>query len=271
MIGQNKIKIQIANLSTNNFPRVVSVIGRSGFGKTTVIKYLLSYLNISDTITVNSIDDIREVIKTAPNLSHNVAIHVDNFEKLNFRAKETLLKLCEDTPNFIYIFIEVTNSNLFSNQFMNRSLVLTLEPYSKNEIDGIIHSFGDLNDAEIETLKSFLGSPKDFKLAVDYGHIDDLKIFIDTVYKNVSKAEPYNSMKILNKLKIKKDSTGIDFNLFFNALYNISFRNFYQSYSDNDFRLFNSCYKVLNVLNSNPNVNKKMLFDSFILSLKEIQ
>ena len=43
---------------------------------------------------------------------------------------------------------------------MNRSLVLTLEPYSKNEIDEIIHSFGDLSDAEIESLKSFLGSLK---------------------------------------------------------------------------------------------------------------
>ena len=270
MIGQNKIKNQITNLSINNFPRVVSIIGRRGFGKTTVIKYILSYLNILDTINVNSIDDIREVIKTAPNLSHNVAIHIDNFEKLNFRAKETLLKLCEDTPNFIYIFIEVTNSNLFSNQFMNRSLVLTLEPYSKNEIDEIIHSFGDLSDTEIESLKSFLGSPKDFKLAIDYGNINDLKTFIDTVYKNVSNAEPYNSMKILNKLKIKKDSTGIDFNLFFDALYNISFRNFYQFYKDSDFKLFNSCYEVLNLLDSNPNINKKMLFDNFILSLKEI-
>ena len=97
-----------------------------------------------------------------------------------------------------------------------------------------------------------------------------MKTFIDTVYKNVSKAEPYNSMKILNKLKIKKDSTGIDFNLFFDALYNISFRNFYQFYKDSDFKLFNSCYEVLNLLDSNPNINKKMLFDNFILSLKEI-
>lgn len=267
MIGQNLIKQQVLNLDKNSLPKVISIIGRCGFGKSTVADFIISYLGISEVIKINSIDDIRNIIKYAPNLSHNTALHIESFEKLNFRAKEILLKICEDIPNFIYIIIEVTNSELFFDRFMNRSFILTLEPYTKSEINEIIHSFGDITDDSVELLKSFLGSPKDFKLCYEYGNIFEVKSFIDTVYNNVLAAEPYNSMKIINKLKTKKDSDGIDFNLFFNGLYNIAFKNYFVSHNDNDLKLFMACQKVIDTLVLNPNINKKMLFDNFILSL----
>lgn len=268
LIGQNNLKNKLNNLyNTNKFPQVFAIIGKSGQGKTKMVNFIINLLSINKVYEINSIDDIRNAIMAIPNLTENAILHITSFENLNFRAKETLLKLCEDIPNHLYIAIEVTDTYAFEDRYYNRSYIFNLEPYSRDEIIDIVKLFkNNINDDELNKLLFMSSSPKDMENIINFG-IENTFDFIDKILKNITKAQPYNSMKIYNNLSAKLGDNKMPMNLFFSLLKNVSFRQFLKTNNDELFKLFlssNSCYELFI---SNPNINKRALFDNFILSL----
>lgn len=268
LIGQNNLKNKLNNLyNTNKFPQVFAIIGKSGQGKTKMVNFIINLLSINKVYEINSIDDIRNAIMTIPNLTENAILHITSFENLNFRAKETLLKLCEDIPNHLYIAIEVTDTYAFEDRYYNRSYTFNLEPYSRDEIIDIVKLFkNNINDDELNKLLFMSSSPKDMENIINFG-IENTFDFIDKILKNITKAQPYNSMKIYNNLSAKLGDNKMPMSLFFSLLKNVSFRQFLKTNNDELFKLFlssNSCYELFI---SNPNINKRALFDNFILSL----
>ncbi len=269
LIGQINLKAKLDSLiELNNFPKVFTVVGKSGFGKSSVVSYIADKLNISDIIELSSIDTIRDAMLYVPNITHPVLLHVTSFEGLNFRAKETLLKLCEDVPNNVYIALEVTNLSLCEDRFINRSQVFELGIYSKQELENIIRTFNpDILQDDISKLLSMVGSPKEFKQAIDYG-VDGLHRFMTKVSNNILKAQAYNAMKIADNISLKSDDNKIPILLFLNILKNMSFRTYLTSNDLDALKVYNSAYKFYEELIACPKVNKRALFDNFIFSLK---
>lgn len=270
LIGQRDLKLKIDDLCENNkFPKVFTVLGKSGFGKTSIVNYIAKSLQILDIIEIKSIDDIRNVVLLAPSLSHNILVHVTSFEQLNFRAKESLLKLCEDVPNFVYIALEVTNLSLCEDRFINRSHVFELDAYSKQELHDIILSFkSDISSDDVDKIMSMVGSPKEFKLCLDYG-VDSLFNFMNKVIKNISSAQVYNIMKIADNISTKSDDGKIPILMFLNIIKNMSFKAFLKTKDLDMLNLFKSAYEFYEECLKFPKANKKALFDNFILNLKE--
>lgn len=269
LIGQTNLKTKLDSLfMSHNFPRVITVVGKSGFGKSSVISYIANRLNISDIVELTSIDDIRNSIMSAPNLTHDVLLRVTSFEGLNFRAKETLLKLCEDVPKHIYIALEVTNMSLCEDRFINRSQVFELGAYTKQELEDIIISIkDDISRDDIDMILSLVGSPKEFAQVIDYG-VSNLHSFMTKVYNNILKAQAYNAMKIADSLSLKSDDGKIPMLLFLNILKNMSFRAFIRTKDLDALKIYKSAYKFYEELIAYPKVNKRALFDNFIFDLK---
>lgn len=270
IIGQLNLVNSINSLiSSGSFPRVSTILGRYGYGKTHIAKYIADKLSITDIVEVSSIDEVRDIILNAPNLSHDTMVLVSNFESMNFRAKETLLKLCEDVPKFIYIVIEITNISLYEDRFLNRSQLFELEPYTKEDLQNILIEIkSDISNEEIDKMLSTFGAPKDFEQVLECG-IDNVIGYISKVIDNVSLAQPFNSMKILDMLSTKADDKKMNFNLFFRALSNLAFRKYYKSRDKKYLNLFNCSNIVLDEISECPRINKRALFDKFILDLQE--
>ena len=270
VIGQLNLVNSINSLiDANVFPKVSTILGRYGYGKTHIAKYIAEKLKISNVVEVSSIDEIRDIIMTAPNLSHNIMILVSSFESMNFRAKETLLKLCEDVPKYVYIIIEISNISLYEDRFLNRSHLFELEPYCKTDLERIISLLKpDVSEEEISKLLSSFGAPKDFEQILEYG-TDNAISYIGKVIDNISAAQPFNSMKILDMLSTKADDKKLNFNLFFRAISNLSFRAYMKSKMTQHLNLFNCSQNILTEISECPRVNKRALFDKFILDLQE--
>lgn len=269
-IGQNALKGEIETLfNTNSFPRVVTIVGRYGYGKSKFVEYCISKLNSNSVVEISTIDDVRNLISTAPTFTSNTVAWVHSFEKLNFRAKETLLKLCEDIPNYLYIFIEITNMSLYEDRYINRSRVFNLSPYSKDELVSIIRDIkADVTQSEIDSLLSLFGTPADFKFALDYG-AEKLKLYIDKVIDNIGQAQSYNALKICDSLSTKADDGKLDFITFFRAVSNLAYRKYLKTKEAR----YNALYLCANSACDEVAIigkpNKKFIFDRFIFSLKE--
>lgn len=270
LIGQDALRRETESLILDNkFPRVVTVVGRYGYGKSTFINYCASKLNVSNIITISTIDDVRDLIVNAPTFNSNTIAWITSFEKLNFRAKETLLKLCEDIPKYLYIFIEVTNISLYEDRYINRSRVFTLQPYTKSELLDIIKFIkSDVTQSEIDDVMSMFGSPADFKFALDYG-ASNLKQYMNKVMSNIFMAQSFNLLKICDSLNTKADDGKLDFITFFRAISNLSYRTYLKTNDLQYKKLFICANDVCSELTNVSKPNKRFIFDRFVFSLKE--
>lgn len=270
VIGQEALISEIDDLCVNNnFPKVSTIIGRAGCGKTHIANYISQKLE-AQIIEINSIDDIRDIIESAPNFMHNIVALITSFEALNFRAKEALLKLCEDTPNRLYIIIEVTNSSMYDDRFKNRSQIFTLSPYSKTQMHDICALFKpDITDSEFKTAISVYGTPKDIKEALNYG-LDSIFSFANKVMLNIQNANEYNAMKIAESLSLKQNDGKLSFNLFFKALQNLAFAQYKKTRNNNDYRFFCATSDAYNSLINTNRINKRCVFDKWILDIKTL-
>lgn len=267
VIGQTELIQNINELYSNNqFPRVSTILGRTGIGKSYITKYIVDILQ-AKYIKISTIDHIRQAIADAPNCVTDTVIHVECFEGLNFRAKEALLKLCEDVPAHYYIIIEITNISIYEEQFLNRSRLFTMQSYTKNELIEILRTMdSEISDEDITKLFNLVGAPKDFSLCLSYG-LDYMSSYMDKILNNICKAQPYNAMKIADALSTKAGDNKIDMKLFFRIIYNKSHRQFLLTTDTAMQKLFMASAIALDTLINCPTVNKRAVFDQFVFAL----
>ena len=266
MIGQKITLDTINHYNKYNFPRFSIVSGLRGSGKTTLVNYINDNIIGADLIIVSSIADVRKIFIDAPTFVSPKLFLLGDFDSMNFRAKESILKLCEDIPNNVYIIIETNSLENIKQTLISRANIIKLQNYSNEELKEFCYTLDNFNSEELEYLLAAFKTPGDIIRAHNC-NILNLYSFCYKVLNNVFTANLFNAMKISNNLKLKSDGPGYDLDLFFTVLMHCA--KFYLSIEQAKL-LIETTSKILRVLTTTKSINKLMLFDCWLCELKGV-
>lgn len=141
LIGQDAVvKVVQSMLDDNRVPHCILASGPSGVGKTTLFRILARELDCSgldftelDAADLRGIDVIREMKSTlhlAPMSGKCKVWVLDECHQLTPQAQEGLLKILEDTPEHVYIFLASTDPHKLKNTIHTRCTHLVFKPIS---------------------------------------------------------------------------------------------------------------------------------------------
>lgn len=265
MIGQQKAKTLLSRLC--NIPQFIIVSGPTGSGKTLFIQELCKSRLDCEPIEVFSIDDIRNICGTAVNIQSPKAYILSSFDTINFRAKEAILKLCEEVPPYIYIFIETKSLANVKQTLLSRAFIFELEPYSKTDLQRYCLTLTNLTEVESESLVSVFKTPGQILRASQLG-VQAFIGYCSKVTSFVCTAPLGNAMKISNSLNLKSTDTGYDLDLFFECVAQQALVNWRTIGLDSAYKIIFACSKTRQQLAQTTSLNKQMLFDSWLLTIR---
>lgn len=267
MIGQVKARKLLKQLDT--LPQFIIVAGPKGSGKTLFITETCKYKLGCEPIEINSINDVREICETAVDTQQPRAYVLRSFDTVNFRTKEAILKLCEETPKYIYIFIETQSVANIKQTLLSRAFLFSLEPYSIEELKRYCLTLENVTETESESLISTFNTPGNIQRALNLG-VSGFISFCDKVVSFISEAPFANTLKISNSLKLKADGAGYDIDLFFESISRRALLAKDNIGVDAAYNLIKACSAVTTILAQTPTINKQMLFDTWLMKVRGI-
>lgn len=265
MIGQTKVLTEISKIVDGQFPRFSIICGLRGSGKTTLIKYINDTKIHAEYNEISSIDDIRQICLDAPMYTEPRLYVLSDFDSMNFRAKESILKLCEDIPANLYIMIETISVENIKQTLLSRANVIKLGGYTDAELTAFCHTLEGIDENEISYLINAFKTPGDIIRAHSNG-IRSLVEFCQKVLSNIYNANTFNAMKIADSLKLKADGAGYELDLFFTVLMNCAALTLPANQAH---QLILSTSHALQRLNM-KSINKLMLFDAWLFEVKGV-
>ena len=160
--------------------------------------------------------------------------------------------------------IETDSLSNIKSTLVSRANVIQLQQYSDEELRQFCFTLDDLKDEELDYLIAAFKTPGDIIRAHNCGIIG-LYSFCYNVINNIYNANLFNAMNIANKLKLKSDGDGFELDLFFTVLLHCA--KFYLPIND-ALNFISITSKTLNTLSSIKTINKLMLFDTWLCSVK---
>ena len=267
VIGQTKLKKLLMKLDP--LPQFIIVAGPKGSGKSLFISETCKYKLGCEPIEVDSMSAIRDICENAVDVQKPTAYVISNFDNVNFRTKEAILKLCEETPKFIYIFIETQSVANLKQTLLSRAFIFNLETYSKEDLNKYCLTLENVTEAESDSLISTFKTPGNIKRAHALGTQNFIS-FCDKVVSFIYEVPFGNALKISNSLKLKADSPGFDLDLFFEAIASRALLAKDNLGIDAVYSIIKACSTVSIVLSQTPTINKQMLFDSWLMKVRGI-
>lgn len=268
MIGQKRLK-EIINRykENNNLPKFIIFVGNEGIGKKEFLKYISRLYNYKYIIFENSQDDIKMVKRLANEQKEPIFYCIDDYNSMSINARNSLLKITEETPGNAHIILTATNKSDILQTLISRALVLELDEYSEEELNEFI-TLHNLNKEflKITTIPGKILELKNLDL-------NEFNSFINNIWDNLSVASIGNSLKIPNKLKIKKDATeGYDLEVFLGALLNKIIEH---SRANSNIKTLERNKKLINLVYTTKRhlgmkYSKQSIVDMFILEFREV-
>lgn len=260
MIGQQRFKDYLSNWKLP--PQFIILQGEAGSGRSTLIEEIKNKYKFNSIICGTSVDEVREIITLAYQLSSPTFYLFYNGDKLSNSAKNALLKIVEEPPKNAYFIMRTENSII--DTLRNRSFYYTMQSYTFKEIE---EYFKSVNKQELfnqyGVLCKNIGQIKIF-LDSDYEAI--IK-YCDTIVNVISEVAQGNIFNIPNKLNLGNDIEKWNITLFVNILEWSLSKKYRETKED---KYFQAIYR-LNDLRRQlriTGVNKQAAFDNFLLGLK---
>lgn len=208
LIGNEKIKQELTETMEN---RTVShsymFVGKSGIGKRLFARefakgllgnFNKDILNYEDYKEIGplegkkiiSVDQIREIIKEAnelPTESEKRVFVIDEADKMNSEAQNSILKTLEEPPEYVVIILIVTNESKMLETIKSRCNIIKFDTLKESEIEKYL----------VEE-KLFDKSRKDVEIKLLNGSLENVNN-LDSMLEN------YDYLKVLVSYIKKKD------------------------------------------------------------------
>lgn len=266
MVGQQNLLNQIDWMCQSKcFPRFSIITGEKGSQKKEMAQYIAKKLECFLFEAVdNKIDTIRGVIEQAYKTHSPIVYVIDNADDMSVPAKNALLKVTEEPPNNAYFVMILDDVNNTLDTIKSRAVILTMEPYSKRQLKDYAQETYQDNHEIYTDLCSTPGQ-------IDLLYKMDAEKFYGYVAKvvdNIAEVSGANSFKIAEKVALKDEEDKYDLEMFWKACCKL----FY----DKRGHYVKSVYarqatsKALQKLSSIKGVNKQMLFDEWLISVRAV-
>lgn len=259
MIGQTKLINYIDGLKT--VPHFIVIVGSKGSGKTTLAKYIAEKLNATFSVCGIKVDEIREIIDTAYRVRDKVVYCIKDGDTMRAEAKNAMLKITEEPPENAYFILTVQDESSLLATIKSRAVVLTIEPYSKQDII-------DYATATKQSILDYLDiamTPYELDVLNAYGK--EFLEFVELVVDNIAEVEPSNAFKSSSKLALKSDE-GYDLKLFFQTFTKICISRI----TGNTLKYANGAIATIpfEMECTKLGVNKQQLYDRWVFKIREV-
>ena len=208
LVGQPKIQNFLDVVTLENCPHFIIIKGGKRTGKTLITKLLAEKLGINMVEFQPSSEQVRNIISTIYSIKEPCLYWCEDLEKMHINAKNSLLKVTEETPKFAYIVIHTANTPLST--LNSRAQVFELEPYSFSDYE----EYCKLKNIEMpesaEALMLGCNSLAEFEYQVQTGKYADTLELANKVLDYIGEVSTVNAFKIVSKLALKKDAEGLD-------------------------------------------------------------
>lgn len=255
MIGQkNNINTIIKWRCNKSIPRFIIISGDIGSGRLTFAKVIIRMINAKGIIMGNSIADVRETIENAYTITEPTCYIFRNADDMKNEAKNALLKVVEEPPNNAYFIMTVQNIDNMLGTIKSRGTVISMEPYSKQDLESVCDDDFILqyaiNIADTKRERAELERTEDCVLAVIAG----LKAKSGT-----------KILKATTQLRSKATETDKIDCLLFMLMFKAEFLHHPELYNKNSLKHLVKCTQELQRMS----VNKKASIECMLVSLLE--
>lgn len=267
MIGQSSIRdIFIELAAHDNFPRFSLLVGSKGMGKTTLAKEIgrLVSENLVELPDVK-IDTIREMIKMAYTVVEPTVYIISDSDDMSVAAKNSLLKVCEEPPNNVYIIMTITSKSNTLETILSRAQTFIMQPYSKNELEEYMNSLTDSCNGDL--ILEVAETVGDVRYLVA-NNVEEFYDYVEKVVDNIAEVSGANAFKIASRVAVKSDGEGYDLEMFFRIFQHICLKHMHEE-DDKDKWLNGITITNHNLLSLGiRGVNKQFVIDSWILEIR---
>ena len=228
MIGQEELRQKLFTQSLIYFPKTILLLGDFGCGKHTLVKELVQHLSvdlydITDNISIEYLEQIK--LRSIP------SFYLVDLDKINERAQNVLLKFIEEPSDSAYVILLSSNKNYVIDTILNRCVIYTFNPYSKEELSAITGC------SVSDELLNVCTTPGQVKISIN--NFDKLKQLCITIVNKLDKANLSNALSIANKINYKDEYDKFDLMVFLKVLMNELLVAFATSNNDKAYILYN--------------------------------
>lgn len=273
LINKKSILNQLRGLETSSI-KLVLLIGPIGSGKKTTLKYLAKDLNWLYLPFEGKIDAIRGINEIALQYSSDVLVCIEDGNSLTIQAQNALLKIGEEPPKNVHIFICVTDIDIVLPTIRSRAYSITMPSITKEDIQKFytIYECGDSEKQNNQTIKSLVVAASDtYQDVVELLALDDPLYYFEyckKVVDNIGKVSTTNAFAILNNLNLRGLKLGYNPLLFLGG---IKYQLIEKMYCGGnlgvilwEISLINHCTKLIQ-----ENVNPLMVMSHFITETRQ--
>ena len=249
---QDKLLNVVNNFTLSNLYHTILLSGAKGSGKHLVCQLISENCNIpmkdiTDNLNVDTINDI--YVSVQPTL------YIIDSDQISTKEQNIILKFLEEPCKSAYIIL-LNSNNLLLDTIKNRCYKLTMGKYNKEQLKTFISYENDVNSILFEIAET-PGQVVDY-ICQDFHRMLE---FSNKVFSAIKTANLSNCLLISDRLNFtkEKDETKFDVDLFCKILQ-------YQSQ-----KLSFPVYILTNQLVNDlliPHINKKQLFEKYLVELK---
>lgn len=261
MIGQENLFVQLEQTTLDTFPNSLILLGEKGCGKHLFVDSISKHLNldvidITEKLTQEMIDEI--YLKVEPH------IYIISSEKLNVKNQNSILKFLEEPLKNAYIILLVENKNILLSTVINRCQIWQFEKYATEQLK----TFKTLQDDSI--IFQFATTPADIiKSEEPRNPVAEICALCDKLIDKIPVASFSNILSITNKIAFKEGEEKYDLTLFLKALNYAALQKLINSENVYYQKVYKNIDKLCNDMQI-ANINKKVLFENFLVKMKEL-
>lgn len=252
ILYQDKILNTIKNFTLDTLPHTILIKGDKGSGKHLIAHefsrvFNLPLIDITDRLDLDTINDIYS--------SGNLSFYLINTDNISVKEQNTILKFLEEPCSTAFILL-LNSNNILLPTVENRCYLIKLKAYTKQELSNFI--FDEPGADLIVKISTTPGQIEEYLNSDFIGMFD----FANKVFQHIKTANVSNCLTISNKIKFTdKDTDNYELDTFCRILLFIS-----KNISFDVYNLTNMLYNNIKV----PHINKRHLFEKYLLELKYI-
>ena len=277
MIGQKLVKSKVSCLiGMGKLPRFCLFTGETGMGKRTLMRWAAGQMTKANVIEYQDckVDTVRTMIKEAHKITAPTIFIMADIHTMSTQAKNAILKITEEPPNNSYFFMSATSENDVLDTIKSRSVIFSLQPYSKDELREYIRFKQKKGLHFLAEIEEFILNICNTVADVEYMFSIDVVAFRDyvsTVFEKIAKVSGPNSFKLSDKLALKDEADKYNLKLFFQTFQYMCLQHMIGVSKDEEERYFRGV-EITSEASQDlmiSGINKQMLVDNWILSIRK--